>query len=269
LRRLYKAKSEIGSTQLFCANFSDASTKVQRASHLKLEIKTQKASLQNRKHKPKAQKEKKALINRKGGVMALPVLEELKQELARVYSAGSNLAKGDPRLLKYLPALAAMGQKAPVFNSLAAKLKTLCEEEENSQENLMDLGIMLYSILYTQSASPNVSAWTEVAPGQGGLPPTSLPYSKLMGVFDGMGKRGSASLLKLDVLVKNRQHNDPRLYVAYCRAISKESTVLGNYVENEVIPTLGKPIVPFLKDELAKSDGKRANKLEKLRKKLS
>ncbi|MDR2105191.1 MAG: hypothetical protein LBP51_05490, partial [Deferribacteraceae bacterium] len=57
--------------------------------------------------------------------MAIPVLNELSNELTRIYVAGSPLAKGDPRLSKYIPVLKKLGEKAAVFNSLSERIDAL------------------------------------------------------------------------------------------------------------------------------------------------
>jgi hypothetical protein len=190
--------------------------------------------------------------------MALPILDELKQELDRVYAAGSGLAKGDPRLLKYLPALSAMGKKAPVFNTMAEKLKALCEED-NTADNLLDLGVMLYSVLYTQCQSPDTSEWKDASFGEHSLPPTVLPASVLERLATDLEKKTATTMniTILDSLLSKGAHTDPRLYRAYCRAISGNDNTLDRFLDDKIIPNLGPEFDAFLKDELAVATGKR------------
>jgi hypothetical protein len=199
--------------------------------------------------------------------MALPVLEELKQELARVCVAGSGLAKGDPRLLKYLPTLSAMGKKAPVFNSMAAKLKSLCEDD-NSPENLMDLSVMLFSVLYTQSASPDTTGWPELEYAEESLPPTVLPCSALSGALYDIDKKSAYAPDRLEPMIEKGLINDPRLYRALCRSISGGDSSFEDFLEEKVFPVLDKAAEPFLKAELAISTGKRAHKIRWLIEKM-
>jgi len=86
--------------------------------------------------------------------MALPLLNDLRNELERLYIAGSALALDDPRVKRHLPALQKLGERAPVFRNLADRLAALTETEA-SPENLMEAGTMLYSILYSQGRTDN------------------------------------------------------------------------------------------------------------------
>jgi hypothetical protein len=195
--------------------------------------------------------------------MALPILDELKQELDRVYAAGSGLAKGDPRLLKYLPALAAMGRKAPVFNSMAEKLKALCEEE-NTADNLLDLGNILYSVLYTQCSSPDTTGWREPAYVENSLPETKLNAAILEKLASDLEKK-AANYMNISVLESLRAkglHTDPRLYRSYCKAVSGDSSNMEEYLEEKLLPSLGPAFDSFLEDELPRALGKRLKKIK-------
>ncbi|MDR1538333.1 MAG: hypothetical protein LBU32_10120 [Clostridiales bacterium] len=198
--------------------------------------------------------------------MAIPILEELKNELARIYSAGSGLAKGDPRLQKYMPALRALGQKAPVFNALADKLSALIGGGADSQENLLDLGVMLYSVLYTQSALPSVAEWEDMPFREEDLPNTCLPYTEIVSITEMLKKKtiNTNHILILTELFNKGKHNDPRLYKSYCQAITASGTGTSEYIETAIMPSIGEPIMQRLQEECDASTGKRAAKIKKL-----
>ncbi|MDR1639365.1 MAG: hypothetical protein LBT59_06705 [Clostridiales bacterium] len=195
--------------------------------------------------------------------MALPILDELKQELDRVYAAGSGLAKGDPRLLKYLPALTAMGRKAPVFNTMAEKLKALCEED-NTADNLLDLGNILYSVLYTQCSSPDTTAWREPSFVENSLPETKLNAAVLERLASDLEKKlaNYMNISVLESLQSKGLHTDPRLFKAYCKAINGDKSNMEEFLEEKLFPTLGPAFDAFLEDEVPRALGKRLLKIK-------
>lgn len=191
--------------------------------------------------------------------MSIPVLNELTTELSRVYAAGSRLAIGDPRLRKYIQPLEALGQKAPVFGALAERLTRLVEgDEKSSPENLMELGGLLHSVLYTQGAT-----------AQGEHTPVDYPQKPLRIGGEAPYSQLSQLVQLLDSCLQNHsplvQHAyesgiylDPRLYRSYCNALRGNRGYISNYVADVIIPAVGQDMVPFLMDSMFVGDSSSA-----------
>lgn len=86
--------------------------------------------------------------------MSTALLQELHQEVRRLYIAGSDLAAGDFRLKRLLPQFQQLGERAPVFKRLGEGITALIEPgstaEPVSAAKLQELTLLLESVLYTQ-----------------------------------------------------------------------------------------------------------------------
>lgn len=83
--------------------------------------------------------------------MRIQPLYDLQNEVNRLFIAGSKFAKDDPRLAKAAASLDPLGAKVPVFRKLADDVRALAASEgREAADRLSSLGVLLYSILYTQ-----------------------------------------------------------------------------------------------------------------------
>ncbi|MBS5912018.1 MAG: HEAT repeat domain-containing protein, partial [Paenibacillus macerans] len=84
--------------------------------------------------------------------MSQAILFELNDEIRRLYIAGSDLASGDYRLKRLVPALQQLGERAPVFKKLAEGTASLIAEDSgaDSARRLQDVNLLLQSVLRTQ-----------------------------------------------------------------------------------------------------------------------
>ncbi len=81
----------------------------------------------------------------------MEILIQLKEELGRLYIAGSKNAVNDPRIKKYVEPLEKLGEKSKVFASLKDNIETLVNgTEAHSYSNLTKVYTLLSSILLTQ-----------------------------------------------------------------------------------------------------------------------
>lgn len=86
--------------------------------------------------------------------MSTALLQELHQEVNRLYIAGSELAAEDFRLKRLLPQFQQLGERAPIFKRLGEGIVAVIEpdhsEGSSSAQNLQELSVLLSSVLYTQ-----------------------------------------------------------------------------------------------------------------------
>lgn len=183
--------------------------------------------------------------------MGIPILNELSAELSRLYIAGSSLAKGDPRVIKFIAPLQKLGEKAPVFGALADRLSALTSgEEKDSPQHLMEVGMLLQSVLYTQGSS---DPGDETRPMEYAARPLAMvrtPYSRLSEMISVL-ESGAQNHTDVFRLAKQAgQHDDPRLYAAYVDAVTDNKSYISNQVAEEILPSLGEEVVPFIRERL-------------------
>lgn len=183
--------------------------------------------------------------------MSIPILNELQAELNRLYIAGSPLSNDDPRLKKYLPALQALGQRAPVFAALAKRLELLlASEPKQSAGLLLEAGSLLYAVQYTQGDLAIEGDWQELSGAGIPLTAENIPYSQLSAVMEVLTSGTQTHSKLVEELVAAKRHRDPRLFGAYVQSVSGTSSYVSNYVEKVIIPSIGADMVPYLRDEI-------------------
>ena len=205
--------------------------------------------------------------------MAIPILNELNEEIKRLYIAGSPLAKGDPRIKKYIQPLEKLGQRAPVFAALAAKLTELTEFSEeggkSSPENLMETGTLLYSVLYTQGAADAEGELLEINYAEKPLTVKKIPHSKLHPLIDVLLSGTQTHSAIPEEAFKEGYYDDPRLYPAYVKAVTPTLSYVSNFVADTIIPAIGRPLLPFLKAAFNINGDKRDARLFKIMYKIA
>lgn len=181
--------------------------------------------------------------------MKLQPLYDLQQEVNRLFIAGSKFAKGDPRLQKHIPVLQKLGEKAPVFAKLAKDIEELLDTDtQQSAEKLMGISTLLYSVLYTQGdmleadvqeveQTPNIPL-SEVN--------TEYSYLQLKPVMEALTTSNSGRIELLKDALERNIFKDSRTYPYLDIALGDKYAELCDYVEKTIIPSIGKPIVPFL-----------------------
>ncbi|MDR2518953.1 MAG: hypothetical protein LBD13_06020 [Spirochaetaceae bacterium] len=210
--------------------------------------------------------------------MGLPILNDVYGEITRLAAAGSALAAGDLGIKKYIPPLKRLGEKAPVFKTLAERLETLLgASAKDSPEALMDAGMLLASLRYTQgtagAGAPSPETGGDAAWAQTPLPVTSLSYSLLTQAASALADGGPLGPLKA-LSASAGGHKDPRLFALYCRAaLAEPPAPAGTYALKRLIPKAGSPVIPFIQAALRtgtgiKKDGLARARLETLVRRL-
>lgn len=191
--------------------------------------------------------------------MSTALLQELHQELRRIYIAGSDLALGDYRLKRMLPQFQQLGERAPIFKRLGEGIAALIEpadtENYQSAEQLQDLNLLLTSVLRTQGmTSP-----------QGELRPlenhpvslsTFLSYRKLAAVEEALTTTGSNRYEVVVHAFEEGMFRDLRLLALAVRALGDPYSEIADFAMQKILPSYGAEVVPYLIDSFDPMGGK-------------
>lgn len=188
--------------------------------------------------------------------MSIPVLQELHNEVRRLFIAGSGMAAGDMRLNKLLPQLRKLGESAPVLGRLADGVEQLVEAgTEQAPGKLLELGTLLHAVLYTQgrteakgSAEPIEAADTSCF--------TQVPYRKLKPLLEALTQKGGGRLEVVRQGFEEKLFEDMRTLIPAIAALDDSFAELAEYMAQTVVPTLGVPALPLLKARLDLQGGK-------------
>ncbi|MFJ1474609.1 HEAT repeat domain-containing protein [Capnocytophaga cynodegmi] len=179
----------------------------------------------------------------------MEILYNLQQEINRLFIAGSKFAKADPRLQKHIPTLNKLGEKAPVFAKLAKDIEELLQtDSQQSAEKLMEISTLLYSILYTQGQT--IEANTTLKEQVPNIPlsqiNTEFSYLQLKPVIQALTTSNSGRLEILTDAFERNIFKDSRTFPYLNIALADKYSDLCDYIENTIIPSVGKAIIPFL-----------------------
>lgn len=181
--------------------------------------------------------------------MRIQPLYDLQQEINRLFIAGSKFAKGDPRLQKHIAVLSKLGEKAPVFKKMATDIEDLIQADtQESAEKLMNLSNLLYAVLYTQGEFTVEEA--EVTTQQPSLAiseiSTTYSYLQLKPVIEALTISNSGRLEVLKDAFERNLFQDSRTFQYLNIALADKYSELCEYVEETIIPSIGKPMLYFL-----------------------
>ncbi|QQO09961.1 HEAT repeat domain-containing protein [Breznakiella homolactica] len=194
--------------------------------------------------------------------MAIPILNELNDEITRLYIAGSSLGRDDPRIKKYIPALQKLGEKAPVFNTLAERLIALTGGDGSATpEALMEAGMLLYSIRYTQGSTDTGETPGDMVYAAKPLTVARTPYSKLNELITLLTSGSQAHSDLVREIYESGLFRDPRLFAAYAAAVTDNRSFISNYIADVIIPAVGQDMVPFIEESLDIKGSKRHARL--------
>ena len=184
-------------------------------------------------------------------------LYDLQQELNRLFIAGSKFAKNDPRLQKHVPILKKLGEKVPVFNKLAQEVESLLQvESTQAAEKLLNIATLLYSVLYTQGVTVEAEAQKSEQLPTIALADVNTTYSylQLKPVLQALTESKSGRLEVLKDAFERKLFDDSRTYGYLSYALADKYTELADYVEETIIPTCGKAMLPFLLSDFRLED---------------
>ncbi|MDI9309767.1 MAG: hypothetical protein QM535_06095 [Limnohabitans sp.] len=184
-------------------------------------------------------------------------LYDLQNEINRIYIAGSRFAINDPRLEKHVPIFKKLGEKAPVFNKIADDLTDLIHSDATqSATKLMNLGTLIYAILYTQGETiqegkeriiqiPNLSLDTIA---------TNVTYHQLRPIIQALTVSGSHRIEDIKEAFYSDLFKDFRLHSYVVQALGDKNNEVAQYAEDTLLPYIGKSILPLLRKQFAFED---------------
>ncbi len=183
--------------------------------------------------------------------MKIKPLFDLLQEINRLFIAGSSCAYGDPRLIKLIPIFKKLGEKSPVFNKLKEQLEFIVNNNNESSRALLEIGVLLYSILYTQVESTSDEELKDL-----NLldieheKVTNIPYSKLKPLIEALSSSNSGRLEIIKDGYKEGLFKDVRTHRYLADAICDKYSEVSSFVGNVIIPSVGPAMVPYIKEKM-------------------
>ncbi|MCL1866442.1 MAG: hypothetical protein FWF82_03430 [Oscillospiraceae bacterium] len=185
--------------------------------------------------------------------MKIQVLDDLQNELNRLFIAGSKFAHNDPRIAKLIPTLDKMGEKAPVMKKLSEQTDSLirCADSQESSVLLSDACGLLYSVMYTQvnsdsCDSPKESQKEYTPVYADSFPDTPLSYSALSGVREALTSGKSGRLAVIERAYENGHFADARLIPLLSPTLDDKYTEIPVFIKEKVIPAVGEKMIPHL-----------------------
>jgi hypothetical protein len=181
--------------------------------------------------------------------MKLQPLYDLQQEINRLFIAGSKFAQGDPRLQKHIPILNKLGEKAPVFKKLATDIEDLIQSDtQQAADKLRTVSTLLYSVLYTQGETVETDVEEEIQIPVMDIRDVSTEHSylQLKPVIEALTHSNSGRLEILKDAFERKIFEDSRTWYYLNFALADKYAELVDYVEKTIIPSITKPLIPFL-----------------------
>jgi hypothetical protein len=189
--------------------------------------------------------------------MGIGILNELQDEIKRLFIAGSSLAYNDFRLGKLLVQLKKMGESVPVFSRISTILQLLIEIPDNSEEKLLELSSIVSAVLYTQGEWEVTGETGEVklieADGT-----TNLSYRKLKPVIEALTNRGQGRYSIVSEAYNEGlfSSRDKRLIRPITDSLDDPYSELGYFVIENIVPVYGMTLMPFIKSAFDINGGK-------------
>jgi len=177
----------------------------------------------------------------------MQILDDIYNETKRLFIAGSNFAKDDPRVTKFIPILEKMGEKAPVMKKLAEKYATLVNGGQ--PDALAGAAAFLYAVRATQSETKLSGEAAQTIPSIDKLPETIIPYSRLKPVMEALtlAKQGRFDVVKS--AFEEGVFNDFRLFKALVVGLDDKYSEVAAYINDNIILSIGAPIIPYILEQ--------------------
>ncbi|AIQ46864.1 hypothetical protein R70723_14000 [Paenibacillus sp. FSL R7-0273] len=192
--------------------------------------------------------------------MSTALLQELHQEVRRLYIAGSDLAAEDFRLKRLLPQFEQLGERAPVFKRLgegvAALIRPAAAGEAAPAVKLQDLTLLLESVLYTQgSTAPSGGVPAQLQGSSFGLE-TKVSSRKIAGVRQALTTTGSGRYETVLEAFKDGVFQDLRLLPLAVSALGDPYAELADFAMNKIVPSYGPAAADYLVGHFNPAGGK-------------
>lgn len=190
--------------------------------------------------------------------MSTALLQELYQEVKRLYIAGSELAAEDFRLKRLLPQFHQLGERAPIFKRLGDGIITVIEsnhsEGSSSAQHLQELSVLLTSVLHTQGATSSDGELLELQVKPVHLP-TQFSYRKLSAVQLALTSRGGGRYEIIKEAFEEGVFQDLRMIHLAVAALQDPYVEIAELVMKQILPAYGPQIIPILIDQFDPAGG--------------
>ncbi|KUP22230.1 HEAT repeat domain-containing protein [Paenibacillus sp. DMB5] len=192
--------------------------------------------------------------------MSTALLQELHQEVRRLYIAGSDLAADDFRLKRLLPQFEQLGERAAVFKRLGEGISALVTTEaaagQSSAVQLQDLTLLLESVLFTQgSTSPSGGEAAQLRGSAFGLE-TGVSSRKIAAVRQALTTTGSGRYETVIEAFKDGVFQDLRLLPLAVGALGDPYAELADFAMNKIVPSYGPAAADYLVQHFNPAGGK-------------
>lgn len=180
--------------------------------------------------------------------MSIPLVIQVYEEIRRLAIAGSAVASGDFRLKKLVEPLKKSAEKAPVFGKIAeAADRLLTASEKESASALLELGVLVNAVLYTQGETGIEGELKPVATKDLGIQTTQASARVLKPLLEALGTTGPGRLEIIRAAHEHGQFRDLRLVNPALKALDDVYGEIADFVAEEVLPLYGTAIVPELR----------------------
>jgi hypothetical protein len=190
--------------------------------------------------------------------MSTALLQELHQEVKRLYIAGSELAAEDFRLKRLLPQFQQLGERAPIFKRLGEGIVDVIEPDHSdgssSAQHLQDLSLLLSSVLYTQGTTSPDGELQEVQVHPVKLS-TQFSYRKLSAVQTALTTRGGGRYEIIKEAFEAGLFQDLRMFHPAIAALQDPYVEIAELVMKQILPAYGPQIIPILIDQFDPAGG--------------
>lgn len=189
--------------------------------------------------------------------MSQALLFELNEEIRRLYIAGSDLASGDYRLKRLVPALQQLGERAPVFKKLAEGAASLISEDSgaDSARRLQDVNLLLQSVLRTQGKG-SAAGETVMLHNKPVSLKTFASFRKLSAVRHALTTRGGGRHEIIVEAFRDGLFQDLRLLPFALEALNDPYAEIADFAMTDILPSYGAEIVPHLIRSFEPAGGK-------------
>ncbi|GGF84478.1 hypothetical protein GCM10010912_32090 [Paenibacillus albidus] len=191
--------------------------------------------------------------------MSTALLQELHQEVRRLYIAGSDLAPGDFRLKRLLPQFQQLGERAAVFKRLGEGISALVEpgsgQGDSPAVQLQELATLLSSVLYTQG-STDADGEPGALKTEAVRLSTTYTYRKLAEVQTALSTTGSGRYEIVTDAYKAGLFQDLRLFPYALKALSDPYVEIADYATEHILPAYGAPVAVQLIKSFNPAGGK-------------
>ncbi|MFD0587304.1 HEAT repeat domain-containing protein [Paenibacillus sp. GCM10027627] len=181
--------------------------------------------------------------------MSTALLQELHQEVRRLFIAGSDLAADDFRLKRLLPQFQQLGERAPIFKRLGEGIESVIDPSvqgtSTAAERLLDIGLLLGSVLRTLGTVTPEGELSAIV-GFSNTLTTKHSYRKLAAVREAMTTTGGGRYEIIVDAYNEGMFQDLRLLNHAISALSDPYAEIAEFAEAYILPSYGEQIVSHL-----------------------